>query len=88
MQIANRILPLGPELSGALLRVGTEEGEEGSEEDEATERQRQEERGREQRALDLLGRRIGMEDGSLKRLGKSLPDHAIEPLLHFIYLLC
>ena len=34
------------------------------------ERLRQEERDREQRTLELLERRIGIEDGSLKRLGE------------------
>ena len=40
------------------------------EEEEVEERMRQEERERELRTLELLERRIGIEDGSLKRLGK------------------
>ena len=36
------------------------------------ERMRQEERDKELKTLELLERRIGIEDGSLKRLGESL----------------
>ena len=60
------------EMSGTLTKDGRrshdlEEGEEDMEE-----RMRQEERDKELKTLELLERRIGIEDGSLKRLGGSL----------------
>ena len=59
------------DLSGSLgLEVRRSRDCEEGEDDE--EQIRQEEREREQRALELLERRIGMADGSLKRLGKRL----------------
>lgn len=45
-------------------------GLEGEVDEELEERMRQEEREREQKTLELLERRIGVDDGSLKRLGK------------------
>ena len=59
-------------MSGTLTKDGRrshdlEEGEEDMEE-----RMRQEERDKELKTLELLERRIGIEDGSLKRLGESL----------------
>lgn len=57
------------DLSGSLeLDIRRSRDCEEGEDDE--EQIRQEERDREQRTLELLERRIGMEDGSLKRLGK------------------
>ncbi|KAL5256882.1 hypothetical protein ACHWQZ_G011969 [Mnemiopsis leidyi] len=59
------------DLSGSLeLDIRRSRDCEEGEDDE--EQIRQEERDREQRTLELLERRIGMEDGSLKRLGEKV----------------
>lgn len=69
----------GPTLGGNVLEIESALEERSltfhdveEEDEEMMERLRQEEREREQRALDLLERRIAVDDGSLKRLGKRI----------------
>ncbi|XP_063694964.1 putative autophagy-related protein 11 [Bolinopsis microptera] len=58
------------DMSGSLTKDRSHDLEEGEEDME--ERMRQEEREKELKTLELLERRIGIEDGSLKRLGEKV----------------